>query len=239
MRVRNELDDPFMMGPTSILDKYTPTIYLTGEVNSKMMEKFREALRELEYARRATTALLVIDSPGGSVVEGFQILNIMRGSRIQFMTYCASKAYSMGAVLLAAGEKGKRFMAPLSDAMIHSVQAGAFGHIEELRISMDRIERLNREVLRELATSCGTTVAELEKKIKATGSTDLYLDPWGAKAIGLIDEVAQVALHQAMVFQLEVNPVPDPKKPKKVRKPKAEVKVEPKAKSPKRVTTKE
>jgi ATP-dependent Clp protease protease subunit len=216
---RNDDEDdddlPIFAGSQSkILDRFTPTIFLSGAINEGMARQFRDAVRELEYVRKSDIALVVIDSHGGYVIDGYKILNTMKASGIEFMTYCTSHAYSMGAAILSAGAKNKRFMAPLSHAMVHQISAGAGGHIEEMRVEMKHLERMNRMVMDEVASNCGLTLAELEEKIRATGSTDLFLDPWEAKKLGLVDEVGWVSLNQARAYQLEVETVGPPKKTK-------------------------
>jgi ATP-dependent Clp protease protease subunit len=230
---RNDDDDdddvPFFMmnsNNNKMLDKFTPTIYLNGQVNEAMARGFRDAIRELEYVRKSDIALIMINSNGGYVLDGYQILNAMKSSGLEFMTYCTSHAYSMGAAILSAGSPGKRFMAPLSHAMVHQVSAAAGGHIEEMRVEMKYLERMNRMVMDEVATNCNLTLEELEEKIRATGSTDLFLDPWEAKKLGLVDEVGRVNLLQARAYQLEVETVEAPKKAKKKKSPVKPSKVE-------------
>jgi len=187
-----------------ILDPHTPTIYISGEINKDMAKKFRVAVRELEFLRKSDIALVVIDSIGGMVMSSFEILNIMKSSKIEFMTYNVSHAFSAAAVILSAGAEGKRFMAPLSNAMVHNLSAGAAGSIEEIRVEVKFLERMNAMLTAELAKNCKKTPEEIQKAIAATGSTDLHLDPYEAKAFGLVDEVAYVSLIQARAYQLEV-----------------------------------
>ena len=240
---RNEDPDMSDMMDTDncdILDPHTPTIYLSGVIDKGMAKKFREAVRELEFVRKSDIALIVIDSVGGMILSSFEILNTMKSSKIEFMTYNISHAYSAGAILLSAGSPGKRFMAPLSNAMIHQVSAGSIGHIEEMRTEMKYVERMNQMIIIELAKNCSTTPTKVLEAITATGSTDLHLDPYEAKAFGLVDEVAYVSLVQAKAYQLEVitEEEPEPVKPKRVRKKPTGKKPAGKTPTPKKTTRK-
>jgi hypothetical protein len=163
----------------------------------------------------------------------WEILNIMKSSNMEFMTYCVSHACSAAAVILSAGAAGKRFMAPLSYAMIHQIASGTSGHIEEIRSYVGHLEAVNQMLMGELAKNCNTTVEVIVNAIKATGSTDLFLTPAEAKALGLVDEIGYVNLAQARAYQLEVitddppaaqAPAPEEEKPKKAPRKKAEPK---------------
>jgi ATP-dependent Clp protease protease subunit len=200
----DEIEEMLLETNKKIIDPHTPTIYLSGEVDSKLAKSFREAVKELEYIRKADIALIVIDSPGGSLLACFEILNTMRASKIEFMTYCVSYAYSAAACILSAGSHGKRFMAPLSNAMVHQLSAGTGGHLEEMRVDLNNFERMNTLFITEIAKNCGKTVKQIQDAISATGFTDLFLGPEEAKKLGLVDEVAYVSLIQAKAYQLEI-----------------------------------
>lgn len=233
-RRNNDDDDdgPDIIETARVLDKYTPTIYLSGIINDQLAKNFRDACKELEYIRRSDIALVVIDSPGGLVDSCWEILNIMKSSNMEFMTYCVSHACSAAAVILSAGAAGKRFMAPLSYAMIHQIASGTSGHIEEIRSYVGHLEAVNAMLMGELAKNCNTTLDKIVNAIKSTGTTDLFLIPAEAKALGLVDEIGYVNLAQARAYQLEVitddppaaaEPDPEPEKPKKApRKKKPE-----------------
>ncbi len=228
----HELEELFSLdSDNDILDPLTPTIYLSGEVNDKMAKGFRDAVRTLEFERKAGIALIRIDSIGGSVVSCFEILNIMKASKIEFLTYNVSHAYSAGAVILSAGSPGKRFAAPLCRAMVHQISAGTGGSIEGMRTDMKEFEAINRMLMEELARNCNMSPEKLEKAIKDTGHTDLYLSPQEAKAFGLVDEVGCVSLTQAKAYQLEFvteeeDEEPEAKPEKKPTKKKAPAKKE-------------
>lgn len=215
-----ELEDLFeAFSDGEILDPLTPTIYLSGEVTSKMAKAFRDAVRELEFERKSDIALIVIDSIGGSVLACFEILNTIKSSKIEFLTYNVSHAYSAGSVILSAGSKGKRFAAPLSRTMVHQISAGTGGALEVMRCDMKEFEAVNSMLVDELCRNCGISREKLEKMIKETGSTDLYLSPKEAKALGLVDEVGCVTLTQAKAYQLEfVTEEEEEEKPKAPKK---------------------
>lgn len=205
-----------------LLDRFNPIIYVQGPINEKMAEDFIRALNEIENTRNTEAVLVKIDTPGGEVFQGFKMINAMKSSRLSVATQCIGTAYSMGAVLVSAGQKGMRFASPLSHYMIHSVASGAVGRIEEMRTEMKCkmkcTESINTMLFRELARNCGRTVKQIEDAIKATGFTEFYLDPWEAKRFGLVDHVADVGMAKQESYQLDIDFIPDPNEPEKKKK---------------------
>lgn len=201
-----------------LLDRFNPIIYVQGPVNEKMAEDFIRALNEIENTRNTDAVLVKIDTPGGEVFQGFKMINAMKSSRLSVATQCIGTAYSMGVVLVSAGQKGMRFASPLSHYMIHSVASGAVGRIEEMRTEMKCTESINTMLFRELAKNCGKTVKQIEDAIKATGSTEFYLDPWEAKKFGLVDHVADVGMAKQESYQLDIDFIPDPNEPEKKKR---------------------
>lgn len=190
---------------SSILSPYTPVICIRGEINDETAAAFREAVDELQYQRHSEIALIELNSPGGDVLATFEILNIMKSAKIQWATYCASYAMSAAAVILSAGEPGRRFMSPLSTAMIHEVSGSpGEGHISQVRTSTKWMETLNGLLMNELCLNCDITEDEFRKRMKACDGPDLYLTAKEAQKFGLIDEVAIVSLAQSQAYQIEV-----------------------------------
>lgn len=190
---------------SSILSPHTPVICIRGEINEETAAAFREAVDELVYERHSEIALIELNSPGGEVLACFEILNIMKGAKIQWATYCASYAMSAAAVILSAGEPGRRFMSPLSTAMIHEVSGSSgWGHISQVRTSAKWMDTLNKLIVRELCENCDITLEEFTKRMKACDGPDMYLTPEEAKKFGLVDEVAIVTLAQSQAYQIEV-----------------------------------
>ncbi|MGI6679349.1 MAG: ATP-dependent Clp endopeptidase proteolytic subunit ClpP [Dehalobacterium sp.] len=128
---------------------------------------------------------LYINSPGGSITAGMAIYDTMQLVRPDVSTICIGMAASMGAFLLAAGAKGKRFALPNSEIMIHQPLGGTQGQAVDIEIHAKRILRIRDELNRILSERTGQS---LEKIAKDT-DRDFFMNPIEAKEYGLIDEV--------------------------------------------------
>lgn len=128
---------------------------------------------------------LYVNSPGGSVTAGLAIYDTMQFIKCPVSTVCVGMAASMGAVLLASGEAGKRFALPNAQIMLHQVAGGVTGEAIEIEITAKQIVKLRERLNTILAKH---TKQPLEKIEKDT-DRDFYLTPEEAKEYGLIDEV--------------------------------------------------
>ncbi|MBQ5951658.1 MAG: ATP-dependent Clp endopeptidase proteolytic subunit ClpP [Lachnospiraceae bacterium] len=130
---------------------------------------------------------LYINSPGGSVSAGMAIYDTMHYVKCNVSTICMGMAASMGAFLLAGGEKGKRFALPNSKIMIHQPSGGASGQATDIRIVADEILKTKQKLNELLAANTGQPI----EKIEADTERDNYLSAQEAKEYGLIDEVIE------------------------------------------------
>lgn len=130
---------------------------------------------------------IYINSPGGSVTAGLAIYDTMQFLTCDVNTYCIGMAASMGAVLLAAGTKGKRFALPNSDIMIHQVSGGAQGTASDVERTVEFMYKLKKRLIRILADSTGKT----EEQVRIDSDRDYYMTADEAKAYGLVDEVVR------------------------------------------------
>lgn len=128
---------------------------------------------------------LYINSPGGSVSAGLAIYDTMRYIKPDVSTICMGMAASMGAFLLAGGEKGKRFALPNSRIMIHQIMGGAEGQATDIEITAREILRLKQLLNEELAKNTNQKIA----KVTADTERDFWLGSDGAKEYGLIDSI--------------------------------------------------
>ena len=126
-----------------------------------------------------------INSPGGSVTAGLAIYDTMQFISPDVNTYCIGMAASMGAVLLAAGTKGKRYALPNSDIMIHQVSGGAQGQASDVERTVEYMFKLKKRLIKILAHHAG----QEEKKVHDDSDRDYYMSATEAKTYGLIDEV--------------------------------------------------
>lgn len=130
---------------------------------------------------------IYINSPGGSVTAGLAIYDTMQFVTCDVNTYCMGIAASMGAVLLCAGTKGKRYALPNSDIMIHQVSGGAQGQASDVERQVEFMFKLKKRLNKIIAHHTGKTVEQVEKD----ADRDYYMTAAEAKAYGLVDEVVQ------------------------------------------------
>ena len=128
---------------------------------------------------------LYINSPGGSVTAGMAIYDTMQFLSCGVATYCVGQACSMGAVLLAAGKKGKRFSLPNSNIMIHQVLGGAEGQASDVEIRVKHMLRLKHKLNSILSKHTGKPLDQVEKDC----DRDNFMTADEAKAYGLVDHV--------------------------------------------------
>jgi len=128
---------------------------------------------------------IYINSPGGSVTAGLAIYDTMQFVKNDIVTYCIGQAASMGAVLLSAGTKGKRFALPNSRIMIHQPSGGAQGQATEIEITYKEIQRLKDMLTEIMATHTGQPLKKLQKDM----DRDYFMSGAEALEYGLIDRV--------------------------------------------------
>jgi len=130
---------------------------------------------------------LYINSPGGSITAGMAIYDTMQFIKNDVTTICVGQCASMGALLLTAGTKGKRFALPHSRILIHQPSGGAQGQATDVRIMAEEILRMRELTSRILAYHTGQPFDQIEKDVER----DRILSPIQAKEYGLIDEVIE------------------------------------------------
>ncbi len=128
---------------------------------------------------------LYINSPGGSVTAGLAIYDTMQYVRCRVSTICLGQAASMAAVLLAAGEKGRRFALPNSRVLIHQPMGGVSGQATDIEIQAREILKLRQTLNQVLADHTGQPIA----RIKQDTERDYYMDSHAAHEYGILDEV--------------------------------------------------
>ena len=160
-------------------------IFLSGEVNDISANLVVSQLLFLEAEDPDKDIYLYINSPGGSVSDGMAIYDTMQYIKPDVCTVCIGMAASMGAFLLAAGAKGKRFALPNSEIMIHQPLGGAKGQATDIQIHAENILKTKERLNRMLAKNTGQ---EYETICKDT-ERDNFMTSDEAKEYGLIDEV--------------------------------------------------
>jgi ATP-dependent Clp protease protease subunit len=160
-------------------------IFVVGPVNDQTANLVVAQLLFLESENPDKDISLYINSPGGSVSAGMSIYDTMNFIKPHVSTLCIGMAASMGAFLLAAGEKGKRFSLPNSKVMIHQPLGGTQGQATEIEIAAREILKTRERLNQMLAEATGQPLSRIEQDTER----DYYLTAEEAKAYGLVDDV--------------------------------------------------
>ena len=160
-------------------------VFLTGEVNDVSADIVIAQLIYLEGKDPDKDISLYINSPGGSVTAGMGIYDTMNYIKCDVSTICVGMAASMGAFLLSAGAKGKRFSLPNSEIMIHQPLGGAQGQASDIAIQAEHILKIKSRMNKILAENTGKTIKQIEKDV----DRDHYMSAQEALEYGLIDKI--------------------------------------------------
>ncbi|MFH0853851.1 MAG: ATP-dependent Clp endopeptidase proteolytic subunit ClpP [bacterium] len=144
-------------------------------------------LLHLESEDKNKEIKLYINTPGGSVTAGMAIYDTMQYVKPDVATICVGIAASMGAVLLSAGAKGKRFALPNSEVLIHQVMGGAEGQAADIKVRAQHILRIHERLNKILAKHTGQPLAKIEKD----SDRDFFMNAEEAKKYGIIDKIIQ------------------------------------------------
>lgn len=160
-------------------------IMLHEEVNSATAQVIVAQLLYLESRDPDRDIQLYINSPGGSVTDGLAIYDTMKYIKPDVSTICMGMAASMGAFLLSSGAKGKRFILPNAEVMIHQPSGGAKGQATDIEISAMHILAMKERLNRILAENTGQDI----EKIKLDTERDNFMTAETALAYGLVDKI--------------------------------------------------
>ena len=162
-------------------------IFLAGPVSDSTANAVIAQILFLASKDPKKDIKLYINSPGGSVTAGLAIYDTMQYVASPISTVCVGMAASMAALLLAAGEKGKRFALPNSEVLLHQVAGGVSGEAVAIEITARQIIKLRDKINKILAEHTGQSL----KRVKEDTDRDFYLSAVDAKNYGIIDTVIQ------------------------------------------------
>ncbi len=162
-------------------------IMLSDEVNDVTASLVVAQMLFLEADDPDKDIQLYINSPGGSITSGMAIFDTMRHVKCDVSTICVGMAASMGAFLLSAGTKGKRFALPNSTIMIHQPLGGARGQATDIKIHAEWILKTKDKLNRMLAEHTGQPLEKIQQDVER----DYFMDADEAKAYGLVDQIMQ------------------------------------------------
>ena len=160
-------------------------IMLSGEVNDQVASTVVAQLLFLEAQDPDKDIYFYINSPGGVITSGLSMYDTMNYIKPDIVTICMGQAASMGAFLLSAGTKGKRYALPHARIMIHQPSGGAQGQSSDIQIQAQEIQRLKDTLNEIMAENCGKKAKQLEKDTER----DNFMSAKEAVEYGLIDKV--------------------------------------------------
>lgn len=160
-------------------------VFITGEINDALANTVVAQLIYLEAKDSSKDISLYINSPGGSVTAGMAIYDTMNYIKCDVSTICIGMAASMGALLLSSGAKGKRFVLPNSEVMIHQPLGGASGQATEIQIVATHIQKTKEKLTKILANNSNQPF----DKVLADCERDNYMSAEEALEYGLVDKI--------------------------------------------------
>jgi ATP-dependent Clp protease protease subunit len=160
-------------------------IFLGGQIDDDTANIVIAQLLFLQSEDPKKEISFYINSPGGSVTSTLAILDTMNHIKNKVATYCVGLAASGAAILLSAGEKGKRYVLPNAEIMIHQPMGGAQGQATDIEITAKQIIKTREQLNKILAKNTGQPVSQIEKDV----DRDFFMSADEAKKYGIIDEV--------------------------------------------------
>src|ERR1700681_3857287 len=160
-------------------------VFLAGVINDMSAIEIVMKLLYLQYENRTQEIHFYISSPGGSVTGTFSIYDTMQFLECPVATYCIGMAASGGAILLAGGTKGKRFVLPHAKVMVHQPWGQVGGQVSDIEIQANEIVKDRQRLNQILAKHTGQPIEVIENETER----DRYFSPQEAKEFGLVDDV--------------------------------------------------
>lgn len=157
------------------------------DVNDQMANSIVAQLLFLAAEDSEKDISIYINSPGGSITAGFAIFDTMQYIKPDVRTICLGMAASMGAMLLIAGTKGKRYALPNSEIMIHQPSGGARGQATDVEITAQRLLKAKKDINRIISDRTGQPI----DKVARDSERDYYMTAKEALAYGIVDEIIQ------------------------------------------------
>ena len=160
-------------------------VFVGGEIDDNMANAIVAQLLFLQAQDPEKEVSMYINSPGGSVTAGLAILDTMKMVKCPVATYCVGQAASMGAILLASGDKGRRYALPHARIMVHQPWGGAQGKASDIEITAREILRLKEMLNGILAEAAGKTL----EAVTNDTDRDHFMSAEEAKSWGIVDKV--------------------------------------------------
>lgn len=160
-------------------------IFLTGTVEDHMANLIVAQLLFLNAEDPKKDIYIYINSPGGSVTAGLSIIDTMHHIKPDIATVCVGMAASMGSLILSQGAKGKRFILPNAEVMIHQPSGGAYGQASDIDITAKHILKTRDRLNKMLAKATGQKLSKIESDV----DRDFFMDAEESKKYGIVDKI--------------------------------------------------
>ncbi len=160
-------------------------IFITGAIEDHMANLVVAQLLFLEAEDPKKDITVYVNSPGGSVTAGLSIIDTMHHIKPDVSTACVGLAASMGSLILSQGAKGKRYILPNAEVMIHQPSGGAYGQASDIEITAKHILKTRDRLNKMLAKATGQKLAKIETDV----DRDTFMDAEEAKKYGIVDEI--------------------------------------------------
>ena len=160
-------------------------IFVTGPIEDHMANLVVAQLLFLEAEDPKKDIYLYVNSPGGSVTAGLSIIDTMQHIKPDIATVCVGMAASMGSMILSQGAKGKRFILPNAEVMIHQPSGGAHGQATDIEITANHIIKTRERLNKMLAKATGQKITKIEQDV----DRDFFMDAEEAKKYGIVDAI--------------------------------------------------
>ena len=172
--------------PSDVILLDNRIIRLTKTVDTETSEKIVDQLLKLDAIKSNKDIIFYINSPGGSVSDGMAIYDAMQIVKSDVKTICLGRCSSMAAILLSGGTKGKRYITPNSEVMIHEVSTFNGGKIGDVKISFEHSNALNERIIKILADNTGKDIEQIRQDIQ---QKDKWFNSDEALEYGLVDKL--------------------------------------------------
>ncbi len=160
-------------------------IFITGAIEDHMANLVVAQLLFLESEDPKKDIYIYVNSPGGSVTAGLSIIDTMHHIKPDVATVCVGMAASMGSLILSQGAKGKRFMLPNAEVMIHQPSGGAYGQASDIDITAKHIIKTRDKLNKMLAKATGQKLTKIEQDV----DRDFFMDSDEAMTYGIVDKI--------------------------------------------------
>ncbi|MCM1370816.1 MAG: ATP-dependent Clp protease proteolytic subunit [Clostridium sp.] len=161
-------------------------IRLNKTIDKEVAEEITEQLLKLDATKSKKDIIFYINSPGGTVSDGIAIYDTMQMVKSDVVTICLGRCASMAALLLSGGTKGKRYITPNSEVMIHEVSSCSYGKVGEIKVDFEHTNTLNERIIKILADNTGKSIEQVRQDIQLK---DKWFNADEGIEYGLIDKI--------------------------------------------------